>query len=339
MNSIEVVGITLSKNTDLDSVGRLCFDGKTVYANNETIGIVAPYRTKLKGSVSGNPLIALIRNVGDIDLIEKGELVIAKKRKGATKLTMRLGELTPFPYRMEDDSVIELKEGYGALIRNVMVSMGTDGGKPDILGCSMVLSRGKILFVSSNNVSATKVTIKCHAMEEKCYTMPPIFWEAFDKILGGGYQLEAVGYADNMVAFYFSGSVVLIGRTLEGTNPNKILDTIDDMYSMDDGFQVPTNLLESLKRTSIVSTEQNQQTQIRVKDRYIHLDTVGALGEVRDRVKVDSDISTELATLPYYLCKVLPIATKLSLAESAISVKGKNLIGVVVAYPIERERP
>lgn len=295
VKKLELVGRALAPTNMVPIFQSFVFDGKTVAAYDDSIGIIAPCETEAAFAVHGKTLLGLLSasRAPEVSFtIAEGELVVK-----AGKSTFRLPYQTKeeFLFQPPDeawDVTVDFSAEAIAGLEACLMTVGRDAAtQPALVG---VWLKQAERFYSCNGDALSRFEAFPARKGSKVlvdFMMPNAFCETLVKIVDETADVAAeVAASVNRVKFNkgwakasIGGWYTIYGRLIENENPLDHEDLITKTLKGEVSYApIPEGLDHALSRARVVADPESKPTQLTVKDGKLHLLTDTHLGVIRD---------------------------------------------------------
>lgn len=261
------------------------FNGKTVTAYNDLIGVTAPCVTGDEFVVHGGTLLGLLENSSAEDM--------AFTLDGNTNdVTIKSGRSTfrlPF-YPLEDyifvdpdlnQSIdLDLNTQFLDGLRACLKTSSRDNSQPAFLGVAL---QGNRLFSSdSDAISEYILDAKNKAKEQ--YMLPNEFCELLIKITDELPEGDGIIHVNNdWVMAELPGGYSVFARVIQNSAPVDFAKEIKKTMRGNGDFKAtPEGLKEALLRARVVADRETAKTELKVEKGRLKLLTETSMGIVRD---------------------------------------------------------
>lgn len=311
MNRMELVGKlstcapALARTNYMPILNCFWFDGKSVTAYNDQIGIVLPLATSFKGAVQGELLLGLLRNsrAKDVELLDgDGFLQI----KGASS-KFKLGLQPPGDFIWKcpaSKSGVSLGNKVGSFLATlacVMESVSTDTTVPDQMGVTFIPEANGVGMYATNN--ATMSYGHFNVKWPKRVILPAAFCQRLVALATPRDDVTIDVQADHVIATIKDAgkdkaAAFLFSHVIESERPHDFAKTFAREYPekvRKQSVPIHPRMKLAIERASLVSMDNKEEkpTQIKIKDGFMSMLTDG-VGEVRDRLKLEGHGDVEL---------------------------------------------
>jgi DNA polymerase III sliding clamp (beta) subunit (PCNA family) len=318
VNTLELVGGALAANNLVPMFQCFCFDGKTVSAYSDTIGIVAPCKTTEAFAVNGSTLLGLLKNSHADEVgftIENKQDITVKTGKSRFKLPYFPKEDFVFtrPKFGKDAADVAIDasflEGMGACL----MTSSRDLAQPKLLGVNLQPYGKRMALYSCDGDALTRFTTKTKS-SISCL-MPNIFCEALVKIfketkaeIGSLFCNEEWAYASLATGYH------IYGRLIEATDPVDYEELITKTVKGEVSFvPVPKGLDHALSRARVVADPESAKTVMEV-EQGLRLTTETQMGLIKDvlpyqkgQEQVTANVSAAMVQRAIGLCDEMAI--------------------------------
>ena len=317
VHTLELVGRALAEHQLIPVFSCFCFTKTQVIAYNDSIGIIAPCKTKEAFAVNGKTLLGLLTHslAKEVEFtLEEHDCVIKAGRS-----TFRL------PWFKQDEFLFEEPEpkwlaklalsndllfGFQACL----MTASKDNTQPALMG--VCLNGVQHTLYSCDGDAITRYTFskgqKCAAV----IMLPSAFVDTILK-MGFGTDIGKNGYLNVNTEWAHAelgNGYHIYGRVIENPNPfdhaNEIKNTIEGTPTY---LEVPKGLSHALARALVIGSDESKPTRLTVQEGRLKLLTESSMGIVRDSLQfpkhpdVQANINAELAQRAIGLCDQMAI--------------------------------
>jgi len=306
------------------------FDGKTVLAYNDQIGMQAPCDLDIQGGVRGTALLRFLRasNARDVHVEQTSNTEVVFKL-GRAKLRLPLRPLAEFTFTMpgEDDYIpLPVTKQLPLALKQALTSVGVDPSATARFGVTWELRKDCLVLYSSDNVSVATVVLD-QKIPEGLDGVAVILQASFCAVLSGIVSsCERVLLSDESMQVVFADGLRLFARTIAGANP-EMFATVLLAHDCDDLQVVSQNrLTKALDRARVVFTASNETAStLSIKgDGRLHLFTKGAVGEVEDSIPFTQEEKVVVEVEPRLILRALPFVTKMKVTKPALILESED---------------
>lgn len=268
----------------------LIFDGKTVHAYNDVIGIVDDLPTNGAFALHGQTLLGVLRSLRskEVDLIAGEHEVTVRTQSSRVKL----------PYLPKSSFVFEEPEERWQQVFHIdddflqgldlcLSTVAKDYSLPALMGVFLSVSDSGVLMYSCNGDTISRVKLKPPKGIENSFlcVIPAAFGEVALKMFKDAHSPE-LALSETWAALSCKGPS-LYGRIVSTSSPldheKLITDTLQGKPTY---VPVPNGLEAMLERAMVITGKHSSPTTLTVADGVLDLFTTTPMGEVRDRVRL-----------------------------------------------------
>ena len=309
------------------------FDGKTVWAYSDIIGIQIPLATDFVGGLRGNLILGLLEKSRAKDVTispsENGEMLL---KAANAKLTLALLENERALWEVPDfdkGNAFVVDKSFIKAIENVLVSIGGDTSVPDQLGVTLLCDDQFLdMYTTDNSTISWQRLDKPKGYNVERVVIPAAFCEQLLRLMSDGCYLivndESVMAKNNKNIFLFS-------RVVDCPRPLDLVGQVqselpEDFY--DKLVTLPTRLKLAIERIMVVLQGQvgnPAKFYVDEKKQFLRLFSKSDLGEVRDSMKLEEEhLSIELNVDPTLVKRSLEGRTHFMLTENCMILFGPD---------------
>lgn len=293
-STIDQAKAALSVKDLIPGLNHFWFDGKTVTAYNDIIGIELECETDFVGGVPGKILLGFLEKVVadevTIQLMSDTEIVVMA---GRPKITLPLLESDNQPWKFPEfskDYSFAISDDLLKALKRVLISIGKTEAIPEQLGVTVVGDKSLHLYTTdAKTISWEKMPLP-EGYSLKRMIIPAEFCE---QLLEISTENDLLFTTENSVITETKSGVKLFSKLLEFDNPlnfaNAIKQTLEKGGDM---LDIPDGLSLALERIDLIRDGRNAEpAQFTVRDQQLDLYVQTPLGEVRDRLDIDGEHS------------------------------------------------
>jgi hypothetical protein len=330
LKQLDLVAPALAENDTLPALSCFNFNGNTLTAYNDRIGITVPAGNVVgfQGLVRGKLLVDLLKASSARDVeIEKGEGIVNVK-VGASKIKIGSVGSDKFPFtmpQMDKKASCTPKRSFYDALETCLRSVVNTSNIVDHLGVTLIPGT-KLYMYSTNGATMTKVAhhdntlvpdrvilsgefctqmLRLHKQDEKCRLM-----------IGKDYAL------------FQSEDRWLYGRLIESKSPLPFESTVQKFLpSTAKFFDVPPRMPLMLDRASLLAKANPDKVAVQItvnKDGKAAFVTKSEFGEVIDIVKFDGHAPVELRISPSRLRAGCEHYSKVMFTDKCAVFSGDN---------------
>lgn len=318
VKSLELVSNALAQDDLVPLFTCFAFDGKTVSAYSDTIGIIAPCEGITPCAVNGKTLLGLLQN----SYAEDVEFAIESKQELAVKTGKSRFKL---PYFTKDDFVFIrpafAKDAEGVTLdgQNIagliscLLTSSRDLAQPKLLGVCLRNYKDKVALYSCDGDTLTRFVADQETIGSNCL-MPNLFCEVVIKLFKE-MKVEAGELLVNDQWAYarFDNGYHVYGRLIEAIDPIDYEELIaKNKKGKVDMVAVPKGLDHALSRARVVADAESAKTVLEVGEG-LRLTTETHMGLIKDvlpykgTVQVKANVSAAKVQLAIGLCDEMAI--------------------------------
>lgn len=327
LTSLKLVQPAIATKPILEELVNVWFNGKTICAYNDVIGIEAPFTSELNGGLHGDSLITFVSKsrAKEVDISGESQLTL---KAGNAKFEMSLMELErqlwEFP-KFETKRSIPIDATFLDALTVSLISIGSDTSTIDCLGVTIIPKEDEIELFSTDCRSLSKVVMKNirSVNMERC-VIPAVFCEELIKLYkktGGNLYID-----DDMVITSNSQSCKLFSRLIEVDKPLDFYGILDSHISDDiDPVTIPRRLKLSMERM-VSLIKPGGVVEFKFENNRLKLQCETAVGgELKDSMTLEEDDKhPDVVALfsPDLVKRVLPLVTKFAVTENCMVMTG-----------------
>jgi DNA polymerase III sliding clamp (beta) subunit (PCNA family) len=308
------------------------FQGDTLYAYNDLIGIQIPFKTDFTGGLRGSLLLGLLdksraKEVSISPLNDGNEMLL---KAANTRLTLALLEqnraLWEVPEFDKSKSFVIGKDFLLAL-ENVLISIGGDTSIPDQLGVTLLATNDTLdLFTTDNSTISWYRLPKPKGYNVERVIIPAIFCEQLLRLCKDGAYLVVT---DEAVMAQNSKGIFLFSRLIESQRPLDLADivasSLPETYE-ENLITVPSRLKLAIERVNIVLENhvgQPADFYIEEGSNFLRLYAKTDNGEIKDSMKLDQEHSiVRISVDPTLVKRALNGRTQFLLTDNCFVLAG-----------------
>lgn len=320
VDKLSTVGNALSK-LDLVPVYKcFAFDGQSVMAYNDIIGIISPCAIEFSFAVDGRMTIDLLSaSKSETVTIElKDDDIVFTVGKSIFKLPHVKKENFIFEIpRIDYEMEILIDKQFIAGLSACMLTASQNNAHPALLGVTVTPHKDGTTLYSTDGDAITQYDLTWIDRNAKSsFMLPNQFCEALQAILDkfeappeDGFLRLSKEWAQAEI-----GEYTLYGRMIINPTPLDFADQIESTLKGEPEFiAIPKGLFEALSRARIVADPVSGKTELTVSGKTLKIETSTHLGVVKDTISiaahppVTAAVSAELVQRSLKLAKEIHI--------------------------------
>jgi len=296
VTKLELVGRALAPTNMVPIFQSFVFDGKTVSAYDDSIGIVAPCVTEDAFAVHGKTLLGLLS-------ASRAEEVTFTVTDGLADVMIKAGKSTfRLPYQTKEeflfqppeeawDVTVDFSAEAIAGLEACLMTVGRDAAtQPALVG---VWLKQAERFYSCNGdalsrfeafpARKSKVLVDFMMPNAFCETLVKIVDETAEEAAEVAASVNRLKFNKGWAKASIGGWYTIYGRLIENEKPLDHEDLIAKTIKGEVIYApIPEGLDHALSRARVVADPESKPTQLTVKDGKLHLLTDTHLGIIRD---------------------------------------------------------
>lgn len=318
-------------NQDLIQINKcFAFDGETVRAYDETIGIIAPCEMSEKFAVSGNTLLGLLKHAQSQDVtvtLDKQDITI-KTGRSTFKLPWFPIEDYLFTEPLDQWNLeLNLTEDLLAGIKACLLTSSRDTAQPALLGVSINPEKSGTTLYSSDSDAISAYSLDVKTKAKSAYMMHNSFC---DTLLDLAKETDCfngtLSINKEWSCVAFENGYILYGRMIENENPLDFAGQIKKTLKSDPDFiLVPVGLQHALARASVVADPETAKTVVTVEQGRMKLITTTSMGVVRDSLafKEHPDVVANISSA--LMARSIELAVEMAVCENYCCFRSEKL--------------
>ena len=333
LGSLDIIRPAVASKDLVEELVHLWFDGTTVMAYNDKVGIEVPMKTDFVGGLRGSLVLGMLGASRAKEVVlepVKGKDDQMRMTAAAAKITLPLlpeeRKVWEFPDTKRAQMSVISADLIGAL-EKALVTVGTDISVADQLGVTLISDGNTLCLYSTDSNSMTE----CLVPKPKDYKGDRVilsseFCEQLVRLCKNGGHLSVL--KDCVIAENPSGTR-LYGRLIESTRPLRFVEVIERILPpkhKDKMIAIPSRTKLILERLSVLlEGHPGHRTTMGIAEGALYVEAKTAYGELSEDVKIEGEHAEVEVEIDHSLIKrVLPYATQMLLVETALILTGDN---------------
>lgn len=323
------------------------FDGKTVVAYDDVVGLRVACAFPFQGGVAGRVLVDFLSAARGKDLSVTTTKAGENDGDHSTNFELKVGRaklkvpvvpledfLFKFPATKGADEV-EVDEEFVAALERASSSMGKDPVHPWRFGVTVRFQNDSVLFYSTDNVSAGKVVMPYKGLGGVRSTiLPPRFVELLVKSMADD-TVDHLYLGKGWAQADFRSGMRLMSRTVDQVEVKayeKLFSSVDDAAK---DIEVPNGFENALNRALVVLghlKDEEKAMIMTVKEGKLRLNALSAIGEVNDLLRVPGHPDVTITASPEQLKKALPYVNHFRIFNGCVRFRAPTFTHLVAGF-------
>lgn len=287
-----MVGRALAKDNLVPVFNCFCFDGDTVAAYDDHLGIITiadPTNPDMTFAVNGATLLGLLRASQSAEVnfkLNDDHEVVVKAGKSNFKLPYQTKE--DFLFKEPDskwDAKLILGKDNPKGIQACLATSSKDTAHPALMGITFSQKQPNICLYSCDGDAVSRYQLPMKSQQgTNDFMAPNAFWETMLKVLAEKEDATAsILTFSKEWALASIGGYAIYGRLIDNPTPLDHEGLIKDTLKEEPFFvSIPEELDHALSRARVVGDPESKPTQLTVAGGKLSLLTDTHLGVVRD---------------------------------------------------------
>lgn len=332
VQKLELTGRALASHNLVPMFQCFCFDGETVSAYDDSLGIVVPCKTPQPFALNGSTLLGLLKNSHseevEFSLEDKSEVSIKSDK---SRFKMPYFGSDDFLFKHPDAEWVTRLSINEDLLRGVdacLLTSSRDMAQPKLLGVNLTAYQKGMALYSCDGDAITRYVIGGKATKGANFLLPNAFCEALlqitkeTKTAKGALCINAEwAYAalDNNYEIY--------GRLIEVDAPVDYEELITKTINGEVKFlPVPKGLDHALSRARVIADPESAKTTLNVNEGKLRLTTETHMGLVKDVLTFDcayeivTNVSATMVQRAIGLCDEMAILDRCTVYKHATNL-------------------
>ena len=337
--TLGLVKPALASNNLIPVFQCFAFDGKTVSAYNDQIGLVAPCKVgKEPFAINGDILYGLLTNIqaDDVAFEVEDDGVVMTADRHVSKLSYLPQD--DFLFEEPKDKWLNTIELNADLIDGLLIcqeTASTDQAMPALVGIRLMHYGNGLALYSTDGDAITRYKLdnKASSAVALDVMLPTAFCEAVAKLWGA---LESpagtLSISDKWAKAALKSGHVAYGTLLDKAEELDLEDMIKQHVKGTTGFvALPLGLKEALSRARVLSDTESQKTVLSVTKGKLRMLTETHMGTVDDEVTFRGHADIKKAYVnAAHIQRALAITDQmLVMNDSTAFIKGNKILTVV----------
>jgi len=312
--ALETVAPAVAAKSPLEALMCVWFNGDTLMAFNDVIGITVPFKSPFKGGMNGALLTGFLSHSGadtvSFEEVEGEDGALMRMKAAGAKLE---AGLLPLSASVWDQPEVTGKptrtigNDFLVMLETVMLSAGRDTSVQDQLGVTFIPDKDDLYAYTTDSASITEVRGKLpsgYKLKRVC--IPSDFCELVRKLCKKGGKLFV---SESEVNAINDDGVRIFGRMINVNKPYKFFDTMDDTLAKPCFQKVPDQFPNAIERALVLLAGLPGETlEMEVKNGELILYTKSGLGELDDRMDFGKHPNIRVNVDPAIIKRVLPVS-------------------------------
>lgn len=327
------------------------FDGHTLTASNDSgLGIRVPWSSDIRGGLPGTMLIGLLSNskAKEVEFIpddKDDDRVILKMGGARAKLTLLPLETITDIYKKQDRGWLadpdelkgkkfQLSQEFVGAIAQVMVSAEASKSKiAELTGITIIKTDELHVFATDDDTIAWG-KVKDYGLpikDNKRITIPIPFIEQLLKIATG----DPVDIRlDKGFIYAKGGRLEIFSNLVTVEDPINFMKLCKETTENAKYVKIPARLKLALARAfSMLESSKESFVSIKVKNNILRIITKNNLGELKDSIPLEGDMS-DVETLldPKLIKRGLPLCERMYISKRSTVLANKDFVYIIAPF-------
>lgn len=341
LDTLELVNPALARDNAVPIFSNFCFNGSTVFAYNDKIGVVAPFDGVADSyAVNGKVLMDLLRASAakEVELSKEKETLLLKAGRSRIKLPYLESASFLFdePEKEQWDLIANIDPHFLKGLELCLVTASNDNTMAAFMGVTVKTGKQNYLYSTDADALSRYTLASPPSSGIVQYTMPTEFCEALLRIADNTESRDGLIYINSRWAFAeFGNNFKVYGRIIEDPEPTDFENEIQRNLSGIKNFsEIPEQLMGALDRARVVGDPENKATSVKVSGGELILETDTTLGIVKDKVGFDkSHADIEVNVSARLVSRTIKITDEMViLPDTTAYKKGDDLLVLISNY-------
>lgn len=341
--ALALVSPALAVKDSIEQLVCVWFDGRTVRAFNNVIGMQVPLASELKGGVRGKSLIDLsAKSAGkEIDFKPGTDLKVSI---GSTRIALSLmpddTSIWPGVPTTLGNDVVVIDAEFLTNLKDCLISVGKDTDTEEGAAVTVAEEDDLLSMYASDRKTITWSAIPRPenwntTMRAPRIVIPAAFCQQLVKLAKPGDLMQI---DDNSLVAKLANDVMLFGRLVSVEKETDFLKIIKGATeNMAEVFPIPAGLAPALARASVlVGQSPEQKVWLSVDKAAMLVHTQGPMGEMKDEIDLAAGTNVapaKAAIIPSYVLRGLDHANEMFLSQRCIvMLSPAGLVHLIAAY-------
>jgi DNA polymerase III sliding clamp (beta) subunit (PCNA family) len=334
LDTLDLVRPALSSKNLVPIYTTFCFTDETVFACNDIITIIAPFKSGIVAGVHGETLIGLLSNSKaknvTMDLSENSLLV----KVGSSKINLPVFPEDDFLFNEADvdsDWMVSLNIDKNLLMgfECCLITSSQDLALPALMGVTLLSTGATCHLYSCDGDALSRFAVgKAKGKCSEHLTMPSEFCRAVLKITSK-FKIDegTLEVNKDWAKATLSNGYIIYGRTIYKKDPLDYEAAIKKSVGKSPQFfDAPSNLVDALARAAVIVNKETMETSLSISDGKIYLKTESSLGVVKDSVAFDGDHEDiDVLVNAASIQRALQVCNEISVREGCTIYKNKDV--------------
>lgn len=320
-------------------LGCLCFDGKSVHAWDDIIGVRVGLETDFVGGVRGEQLLGFLSasKAAEVSVeSEDGDLVM---KAGRSRARMPVRPVDDFLFELPEGDAIELPLS-GAVIDGLKavsstMSNDTAGGWVFGVTCKIDPATSELTMYSTDKVMGSRVAVSVEVPDDLdgplVFSLHPRFVKTLIS-LSGKREPTKLYVADDWILARLKGRVALLVSVMTETREDLYEETFgaaDDLLETT-AIKRPKTLLNALDR-SLVFSGPESRTRLTISSGKAVMVTSSPNGDCRDTVRFDQHADVDVSVDPAHVKDIAAECDTISVGDLFVGRVGSltRIVGTI----------
>lgn len=318
---LDAMGLAMPALSDSDLVPVLqclAFDGGSITAYNDTIGVWVPFASDFQGAVPGKLLNALLSASGDAEIDFKaandGIRLTGKSKSRVMQFPLAdFQEIFQMVSATPDKALPIDFPIFAKALQGVMRSCGHDSSQPDTMGVTMIINGDMAHLYATNNHTLSYEGVKLlknSKIKNKRTLISSQFCKQFLALLP---KIEDPTFEVHDGYILLSGSDAspcVLGQILTNEAPTNFDGIVATHYSdaMKEALvEIPDEFEAAVARAIVIAQSARDQslTLLEVtpgkKGATLKMETISDMGECKDEIAIDAHAGAAISVRPQFL--------------------------------------
>jgi|TARA_R110000803_G_scaffold210841_2_gene284360 DNA polymerase III sliding clamp (beta) subunit (PCNA family) len=306
--ALDIVRPGLSSVNVIPIFSHFCFDGHTVTAYNDVIGIQTKYAGDIKGALHGPTLLGILNNTKAKEIEVANEDGGAKLKLGRAKATLAMLPTEDFVFELpgldvEKDHSFFANDKIISAIKDCLVAMGTDYSRPTMMGITMRVKEKRGVLYATTGHSLARASLPKSAtkhMDDCDVILPADFCTNLVKLAAAEKGKDITILFNDFEVMATTGRTSLFSRLISTETPldfEGVFRSSTKEFTTDH-IPIPKNLIPALKRSLIIVGDASTNIQAKIEKGKAILQTTGVDNRLRDVIAIDKkhpDVTANIA--------------------------------------------
>lgn len=311
------------------------FNGKTVMAYDDLVGIELPCELPVDGAVRGDLLLGWLGSCKGQEVEATSENGQVTLKCGRSKLDIGLVD-TEFNFTMPRAGKaggMQLTDAVLNALRAVMLSLGQDTTHEWRCGVSLRVAGGEATMYTTNNLAASRATFAAGEAPDVKILLPPRFCELLVDMLKADETTAVLSFVDGGVLVVWESGIKLFSKVAHKPQFKSYEEVFSDEVcesAKSASVATPPGLVDVLARAELVAAEADAPfASFEVADGVLTVQANSSVGNLTERIKLPDHGDVKVEASPRFIRPLLAASARVAFCESFIALVGKKTLHLI----------